>query len=167
MQFTTINISISFSNLADHIFSQTILFGFNVPHLEWWSVLSGQNIVVNNNNLLNKNYLYFSIVLGRIQIQCQSTPASETTICTTVKIPRVIKMEFLNTLPPHRLQANDENRENHLCRYLLAYLDNIWCVRILCVVCTRLCIFKSFCNLCVCQFSSYLGCHQDVFQEFN
>ena len=23
-----------------------------------------------------------------------------------------------------------------VCRYLLAYLDNIWCVQILCVVCT-------------------------------
>ena len=33
--------------------------------------------------------------------------------------------------------------ETSMCRDLLEYLVNIWCVRILCVVCTRLCIFKS------------------------
>ena len=43
-----------------------------------------------------------------------------------------------------------------LCRYLLAYLVNIWCVRILCVVCTRLCIFKSS-VIYACQFHPILA----------
>ena len=41
-----------------------------------------------------------------------------------------------------RYSFDSEETSSMVCRYLLAYLVNIWCVRILRVVCTRLCIFK-------------------------
>ena len=52
-----------------------------------------------------------------------------------------------------------------LCRYLLAYLVNIWCVRILCEVCIRFCLFKlSVIYACVSFIPSWLlsGCLRGV-----